>query len=63
MNRYSSEFELEEEARRDVVHRVAEGRSHLPVERRNEQAEKRVVDEITERAQHGVHFPSSLHPE
>ncbi|HEX8917904.1 MAG TPA: hypothetical protein VF898_05350 [Chloroflexota bacterium] len=65
MNRYNSkiELEIEEEARKDMVHRVAEGKAHLPAERRNEQAEKRVVEEIMERVHNGTHFASSLHPE
>ena len=57
------ERELEEEARHEVAHRVAGGKGVLPIERKNEQAEKRLAEEITERARHGEHFHSSLHPD
>lgn len=57
------EHSLEEEARKSAAHRLAEGKGHLPIEQRNEPAERALVDQLTERAQSGEHFPSSLHPE
>lgn len=52
---------LEAEARKSVAHRLDEGRRVAPVARRNESAEKLLCDEMTQRAQAGEHFPSSLH--
>jgi hypothetical protein len=54
------EQNLVEEARSVTAHRLAEGKGLLPAERRNEQAEKILVEQMTERARSGEHFPSSL---
>lgn len=54
---------LEKAARKEVVHRFAEGKGVLPNARRNEQAEKVLVEQLTERARSGEHFPSSSPPD
>jgi hypothetical protein len=52
---------FEDEARQSTAHRLAAGKGVVPVERRNESAEKVLSDQMTKRARAGEHFPSSLH--
>jgi hypothetical protein len=54
------ELQLEQEARKSMAHRLAEGKGTVPIERRNESAEKLLSEQMTERAKAGEHFPSSL---
>lgn len=55
--------EIQQEALKEVARRLAEGKGVLLTERRNEQEEKLLTEEMTERARAGEHFPSSLHME
>jgi hypothetical protein len=51
---------VDEEDQTGAVRRLAEGKAHAPSERHSDQAERRVADEVTERARAGERFPSML---
>jgi hypothetical protein len=56
----NGDLSLEEDARHTMTKHLAQGKGMLPQERHNEQAEKRLTEELTARARAGEHFPSSL---
>lgn len=51
---------LERDARQTMAHRLTEGRGTVPIERRNESAEKILVEQMRRRARAGERFASSL---
>jgi hypothetical protein len=57
----AEQYRANKECRKNAVHHLAEGKGHLPGERRNEPAEKSLCEQLMKRAKGGEHFPPSVH--